>query len=58
MATVRFTAKVQAKLGVHVVPLFPPTAGRSQWLVTTESGGRWYVNLSRSGSFGFGPACP
>jgi hypothetical protein len=58
MAVVRFTAKVQAKLGGHVIPLFPPGAGRSQWLVTTESGGHWFVNLSRSTSLGFGAACP
>ena len=58
MATVRFTARVQATLGGHVVPLFPPGTGRSQWLVTTESGGHWYVNLSRSTSLGFGAGCP
>ncbi len=57
MATVRFTVKAQAKLGGHVIPWFPPGAGRSQWLLTAESGGHWYVNLSRSTSLGLGPAC-
>jgi hypothetical protein len=56
-AAVRFTVKVRAKLGGQSIPVFPGGPGRVQWLVTTEAGGHWYVNLGRSSGLAFGPAC-
>jgi hypothetical protein len=47
-ATVRFTVKAQASLGGQNIPVFPQGTGRAQWLVTTRTAGRWYVNLDRS----------
>jgi hypothetical protein len=56
-ATVRFTVKAQASLGGQNVPVFPQSPGRVQWLVTTETAGHWYVDLTRSTALVFGGAC-
>jgi hypothetical protein len=55
-ATVRFTVKARASIGGHSVPVLPQGPDRVQWLVTTETGGHWLVDLGRS-SLAFGPAC-
>jgi hypothetical protein len=55
-ATVRFTVKVQASLGGQTIPLMPP--GHVQWVLTTRTAGRWYVNLGRSTAMAFSGACP
>ncbi len=56
-ATVRFTVKARAILGGQSIPVLPPGPGRVQWLITTETGGHWYVDLGRSSGLVFGPAC-
>jgi hypothetical protein len=57
-ATVRFTVTARASLDGHNIPVFPQGPGRVQWLVTTETGGHWYVDLTRSSAFLFSGACP
>lgn len=57
-ATVRFTVKARASLGGQSIPVLPQGPGRVQWLVTTQAGGHWYVDLGRSSNLMFGPACP
>ncbi len=39
------------------VPVLPQGPARVQWLVTTEAGGHWYVDLDRSSTVAFGAAC-
>jgi hypothetical protein len=56
-ATVRFTVKARASFSGHSIPVLPQGPGRVQWLVTTEAGGHWYVDLGRSRSLVFSPAC-
>lgn len=56
-ATVRFTVKAHIRVGGHSIPMLPQGPGRLQWLVASESGGHWYVDLARSRSFPFSPAC-
>jgi hypothetical protein len=56
-AAVRFTVKARASLGGHSFPVLPEGPGRVQWLVATEASGHWYVDLARSSSLVFGPAC-
>lgn len=56
-ATVRFTVKARASLGGQSFPVFPQGPGRVQWLVTTQAGGHWHVDLGRSSIPAFGPAC-
>jgi hypothetical protein len=57
-ATVRFTVHAQASLGGQDIPVFPQGPGGGQWLVTAESGGHWYVDLTSSGGLIFSGACP
>jgi len=56
-ATVRFTVKAQASLGGQNIPVFPQGPRRVQWLVTTETAGHWYVDLTRSTAVVFSEAC-
>jgi hypothetical protein len=42
--------------GQHI-PVLLQGPGRVQWLIATEAGGHWYVDLGRSSSLAFGPAC-
>jgi hypothetical protein len=56
-ATVRFTVKARAILAGQSIPVLPQGPDRVQWLITTEVGGHWYVDLGRSSSLAFGPAC-
>jgi hypothetical protein len=56
-AAVRFTVKADASIGGQRVPVFPQGRGRVQWLVATEAGGHWYVDLGRSTSLVVSPAC-
>lgn len=56
-ATVRFTVKAHASLSGHSFPVLPQGPGHVQWLETAEAGGHWYVDLRRSTSLAFGPAC-
>jgi hypothetical protein len=56
-ATVRFTVKARAILGGQSIPVLPQGPGHVQWLITTEAAGHWYVDLGRSSSLAFGPAC-
>ena len=57
-ATVRFTVHAGASFDGSNFPVFPPGSGRVQWLVTTEAGGHWHVDLARSTAFILGGACP
>jgi hypothetical protein len=57
-ATVRFTVHARASFDGSNFPVFPPGSGRAQWLVTTETGGHWHVDLARSSAFILGGACP
>lgn len=56
-AAVRFTVKARANLAGQSVPVFPSGPGRVQWLIASEADGHWYVDLGRSSSLIFGPAC-
>ncbi len=56
-ATVRFTVKARAIMAGHSIPVLLPGPGHVQWLSTAEAGGHWYVDLGRSSSLAFGPAC-
>jgi len=56
-ATVRFTVKARASFGGQSFPVLPQGSGRVQWLVTTQADGHWHVDLGRSSSPAFGPAC-
>jgi hypothetical protein len=56
-AAVRFTVKARASLAGQSVPVFPSRPGRVQWLIASEADGHWYVDLGRSSSLIFGPAC-
>jgi hypothetical protein len=56
-ATVRFTVRARASLGRQSVPLFAPGRGSVRWLLTTESAGRWYLDLARSADFVLSGAC-
>jgi len=56
-ATVRFTVKARASIGGHSVPVLPQGPARVQWLVTTEAGGHWYVDLGSGSKAAFGAAC-
>ena len=56
-ATVRFTVKAQLTLAGQHIPVLPQGPGRVQWLIATEASGHWYVDLRRSSSMAFGPAC-
>jgi hypothetical protein len=56
-ATVRFTVSARATLDGQRIPVLAGRPGRTQWLVTTEADGHWYVDLGRSSSLVFGPAC-
>lgn len=56
-ATVRFTVTARASLAGHSIPVLPQGPGRVQWLVTTETGGHWYVDLGRSSNVTAGAAC-
>jgi hypothetical protein len=56
-ATVRFTVKARAILGGQSIPVLPQGPARVQWLSTAEAAGHWYVDLGRSSSLEFGPAC-
>jgi hypothetical protein len=56
-ATVRFTVRARASLGRQSVPLFAQGLGSVRWLVTTESAGRWYLDLARSADFVLSGAC-
>jgi hypothetical protein len=57
-ATVRFTVRARASFAGQRVLLFAPGPGRVRWLVTTESAGRWYLDLARSAGFMLSAACP
>jgi hypothetical protein len=57
-ATVRFTVHARASFDGSNFPVFPPGSGRVQWLVTTETGGHWHVDLARGSAFILGGACP
>jgi hypothetical protein len=54
---VRFTVKARASLGGQNVPVLPQGPRRVQWLVTIETAGHWYVDLSRSGGSMMGGPC-
>lgn len=56
-AVVRFTAKVRAHIAGQSIPVFPGGSRRVQWVMSTVTGGRWFVDLGRSSSLAFGPAC-
>lgn len=56
-ATVRFTVKARASIRGHSFPVLPQGPRYVQWLETAEAGGHWYVDLGRSTSMPFGPAC-
>lgn len=56
-ATVWFTVKARAILGGQSIPVLPQGPARVQWLITAEAAGHWYVDLGRSSSLEFGPAC-
>jgi hypothetical protein len=56
-ATVRFTVKAKASFDGQNFPVFPQGPRRVQWLVTTRTGGHWYVNLDRSAALVFSGAC-
>jgi len=57
-ATVRFTVRARASFAGQSIPMFAPGPGRVRWLVTTESAGRWYLDLARSADFMLSGACP
>jgi hypothetical protein len=57
-ATVRFTVQARASLGGSSFPVFAQGPGRVRWLVTTETAGRWHVDLARSSALVFSGACP
>jgi hypothetical protein len=56
-ATVLFKVSVTAKLGDTSIPVLNPDSGAKQWLVTTETGGHWYVDPSASSALGMGSPC-
>jgi hypothetical protein len=53
-ATVRFTVNATAAVGGQKIPL-ASTADGPMWLVAVESAGHWYVDLSATTDFPFGP---
>jgi hypothetical protein len=56
-ATVRFTVKAHIRVGGHSIPVPPQGPGRVRWLVASESGGHWYVDLARGYGFPAGTGC-
>lgn len=56
-ATVRFTVQAHATLDGTSIPVLPQGPGSQQWLVTTETAGHWYVDLTSSSDLAFGGAC-
>jgi hypothetical protein len=56
-ATVHFTVKAEASLDGQELPLVDSGPGNAQWLTTTETAGRWYVNIDDSTALGFGGGC-
>ncbi len=56
-AVVRVRVKGHASIGGHDFPVFQGP-GSGQWLLATDTGGHWYVDLARSGGFAFGGVCP
>jgi hypothetical protein len=45
-ATVWFSVNATMQIGGHSVPMSPPGAGTTSWLLATEIGSVWYVDLS------------
>jgi hypothetical protein len=57
-ATVWFSVNVTAQIGGQTVPMTPPGAAGTNWILATEIGGVWYADPGNSGSGVLPPCVP
>ncbi len=57
-ATVWFSVNATVQIGGQTVPMAPPGAAGTNWILATEIGSVWYADLSNSGSGVLPPCLP